>query len=107
MGETVVADPELEERSGQELEKLYHVIILNDDDHTFDYVIEMLQTVFGLDYETAVGHTLEAHSSGSSIVQTCGLREAERKRDAVHAYGPDWRMPNSLGSVTALIEPAA
>jgi ATP-dependent Clp protease adaptor protein ClpS len=106
MGETVVADPEVEALSGEELEKLYHVIILNDDDHTFEYVIEMLQAVFGFGYETALVHTLEAHSSGSSIVLTCGISEAERKRDAVHAYGPDWRMPNSLGSVTALIEPA-
>ena len=106
MGETVIAEPEVEERTGEELEKLYHVIILNDDDHTFYYVIEMLQAVFGFDFETALVHTLEAHNSGSAIVLTCGLREAERKRDGVHAYGPDWRMPNSLGSVTALIEPA-
>ena len=99
-------DTENEQKSRDELEKLYHVIILNDDEHTFDYVIEMLQAVFGLSYPAALSHTMEADSIGSSIVHTCGLEEAELKRDQVHAYGPDWRMPNSRGSVAALVEPA-
>jgi ATP-dependent Clp protease adaptor protein ClpS len=89
-----------------QLEQLYHVIILNDDEHTFDYVIEMLQGVFHIPYAAALAHTVEADETGSSIILTCGLEEAERKRDHVHAYGPDWRMPASRGSVTALIEPA-
>ena len=100
-------DTDIEQSSKNELEKLYHVIILNDDEHTFDYVIEMLQAVFGLPYATALAHTMEADSTGSSIVLTTNLEEAERKRDQVHAYGPDWRMPESRGSVVALVEPAA
>ena len=87
-------------------EKLYHVIILNDDEHTYEYVVEMLQSVFAFSVATAMAHTIEADTTGSSIVMTCGLEEAERKRDQVHAYGPDWRMPNSRGSVAALVEPA-
>ncbi len=104
----MIAAPETEERTDEEeeLEKLYNVIILNDDDHTIDYVVEMLQAVFGFDVQTALDRTMEAHNTGSSVVWTCGLTEAEKKRDQVHAYGPDWRMPNSHGSVTALVEPA-
>jgi len=99
-------DTENEQKTRDTLEKLYHVIILNDDEHTFDYVIEMLQAVFALSFPAALSHTIEADSTGSSIVHTCGLEEAERKRDQVHAYGPDWRMPNSRSSVAALIEEA-
>ena len=99
-------DTDVDQSTKDQLSKLYHVIILNDDDHTFDYVIEMLQAVFGFPYATALAHTMEADSTGSSIVHTCGLEEAERKRDQVHAYGPDWRMPNSRGSVAALVEAA-
>jgi ATP-dependent Clp protease adaptor protein ClpS len=99
-------DTENEQKTRDTLEKLYHVIILNDDEHTFDYVIEMLQAVFGFSFPTALAHTMEADATGSSIVHTCGLEEAERKRDHIHAYGPDWRMPNSRGSVVALVEPA-
>jgi len=99
-------DTDTENTTRDELNKLYHVIILNDEEHSFDYVIEMLQAVFNMGYSTAAAHTLEAHTTGSSIVLTTNLEEAESKRDQVHAYGPDWRMPNSRGSVAALVEPA-
>jgi ATP-dependent Clp protease adaptor protein ClpS len=99
-------ETEIDEKAKDDLEKLYHVIILNDEEHTFDYVIEMLQAVFRMSQSAAISHTVEADATGSSIVYTCGLTEAESKRDQVHAYGPDWRMPNSRGSVAALIEPA-
>lgn len=97
---------EIDESTKDELAKRYNVIILNDEEHTFDYVIEMLMAIFKVSQATAAAHALEAHTTGSSIVMTCGLEEAERKRDQVHAYGPDWRMPNSRGPVTALVEPA-
>ena len=99
-------DTELEDKTKDQLTKLYHVIILNDDEHTFDYVIEMLQAVFNMPYATAMARTVEADTTGSAIVLTTNLEEAERKRDHVHAYGPDWRMPQSRGSVAALVEPA-
>lgn len=101
-----IAETEVDPASKDELEKRYHVIMLNDEEHSFDYVIEMLQAIFGFAFPTAMAHTMEAHTTGSSILITCGLTEAEQKRDKIHAYGPDWRMPNSRGSVTALVEPA-
>jgi ATP-dependent Clp protease adaptor protein ClpS len=99
-------DTDIEQSSKDELSKLYHVIILNDEEHTFDYVIEMLQAIFAFPYATALAHTMEADATGSSIVLTTNLEEAEQKRDQIHAYGPDWRMPNSRGSVAAIVEPA-
>jgi len=99
-------DTDIDRSAKDDLSKLYHVIILNDDDHTFEYVIEMLQAIFGLPYATALAHTVEADSTGSSIVFTTTLKEAEHKRDRIHAYGPDWRLPHSRGSVAALVERA-
>jgi ATP-dependent Clp protease adaptor protein ClpS len=86
---------------------LYHVIILNDDDHSYEYVVEMLQSAVGLSHAQALARTVEADTTGSSIVSTCPLEDAETKRDRIHGYGPDPRMPQSRGSVAALIEPAA
>lgn len=102
-----IAEPEVGQESSSKTEGLYHVIILNDEDHTIEYVVEMLQVVLSLSAGDALARTLEADSTGSSIVRTCALSEAERKRDLIHAYGPDWRLPHSRGSVTALVEPAA
>lgn len=99
-------DTEIENTTKDELGKMYHVIILNDDEHTFDYVIEMLQAVFNMDYAPATARTVEADTTGSAIAFTTNLEEAERKRDRLHADGPDWRMPNSRGWVAALVQPA-
>jgi ATP-dependent Clp protease adaptor protein ClpS len=106
MSGRTVAEPQTISDPIPQKEKLYHVLILNDDDHTFDYVIEMLQAVFGLSQADAMACTMEADATGSSIVHTSGLEEAEHKRDQVHAYGPDWRLPRSRGPVSALVEPA-
>ena len=78
-----VTSPETGTITNTRAEDLYHVIILNDDEHSYEYVIEMLQSVFGISYSAAVAHTTEADSTGSSIVMTCGLEEAERRRDGV------------------------
>ena len=99
-------DTDIDQSTKDDFSKLYHVIILNDNEHTFDYVIEMLQAVFSLSYADAVARTIEADATGSAIVLTTNLEEAEQKRDQVHAYGPDPRMPESRGSVVALVEPA-
>ena len=107
MSTKTVLDPDLAQGTLTEKERLYHVIILNDEEHTIDYVVEMLQAVVGLSATAALACTLEADSSGSCIVHTCWLEEAENKRDKIHAYGPDWRLPHSTGSVAALVEPAA
>jgi len=102
-----IAEPEVGQKSSSRTEGLYHVIILNDDDHTIEYVVEMLQVAIGLSASDALARTLEADSTGSSVVRTCALSDAEKKRDLIHAYGPDWRLPPSRASVTALVEPAA
>ena len=102
-----ITETKVGEKSSTRTEPLYHVIILNDDDHTIEYVVEMLQAVVGLSAGDALACTLEADSTGSSVVRTCALEEAEKKRDSIHAYGPDWRLPHSKGSVAALVEPAA
>src|SRR5580700_7384681 len=38
-----VADPVQKKREEDQLIRLYHVVLLDDDDHTYEYVIEMLQ----------------------------------------------------------------
>jgi ATP-dependent Clp protease adaptor protein ClpS len=101
-----VLEPEIAQGTSTEKERLYHVIILNDEEHTIDYVVEMLQAVIKLSASAALACTLEADRTGSCIVHTCGREEAENERDLIHAYGPDWRMPNSRGPVSALVEPA-
>ena len=93
--------------SEEKLEVLYHVILLNDEDHTYEYVIEMLRKLFGVTETKAYSHAVEVDTRGTTILITCDLEKAELKRDQIHSYGPDPRMPRSLGSMAAVVEPAA
>ena len=45
-------------------------------------------------------------TTGRAVVCTTSLERAELKRDQIHAYGPDQRIPRCKGSMTAEIEPA-
>ena len=100
-------EPEVENDTSDQLQPLYHVILLNDDDHTYDYVIEMLEKIFGFSESKALSHAVEVDTNGTTILLTCELERAEHKRDLIHSYGPDWRLPRSLGSMAAIVEPAA
>ena len=82
-------------------------ILLNDEDHTYDYVVEMLQKIFGFSESKAFSHAVEVDTKGTTILLTCELEEAERKRDFIHSYGPDWRLPRSQGSMPRSISAQA
>ncbi|RME00095.1 MAG: ATP-dependent Clp protease adaptor ClpS [Calditrichaeota bacterium] len=84
----------------------YHVILWDDNDHTYDYVIEMLMKLFGHSREKAYLMAVEVDTRGKVIVDTTSKERAELKRDQIHAYGADWRIPRCKGSMSATIEPA-
>lgn len=105
MEETTVS-PARSVQEREQLMALYHVVLLDDDEHTYDYVIEMLQRLFLLSANEAFERALEVDTTGRAIVITCELPQAEFARDQIHSYGPDPRMPNSRASMHAAIEPA-
>jgi ATP-dependent Clp protease adaptor protein ClpS len=84
----------------------YHVILLNDDDHSYEYVIHMLGVLFGHPPEKAFQMAKEVDTSGRVIVDTTTKERAELKRDQIHAFGPDPRILRCAGSMSATIEPA-
>jgi len=85
---------------------MYHVVLLDDDDHTYEYVIEMLTDIFGHSEATAYDMACEVDSKGRVIVETTYKERAEMKRDQIHSYGSDWRIPHCKGSMSATIESA-
>jgi ATP-dependent Clp protease adaptor protein ClpS len=101
------ASPETETVEHEELTPLYRVVLLDDNDHTYDYVIEMLQKIFIFTLELAYRHAEEVDRRGRTVLITCELPQAEYARDQIQAYGPDWRLQRSKGSMSAVVEPAA
>ena len=99
--------PDTETRERDRLAPLYNVVLLDDSEHTYDYVVEMLQKLFLMSEAEAFGHAVEVDTTGRTVVITCELDQAEFARNQVQAYGADPRLPNSKGSMRAIIEPAA
>src|SRR5437879_4020716 len=95
-------------KEGERLKKQppYHVILLNDNDHSFEYVIHMLQALFGHPPTLGFKMAEEVHTRGRVIVDTTTRERAELKRDQIHAFGPDALIPRCQGSMSAAIEPA-
>lgn len=84
----------------------YNVVLLDDDDHSYEYVIFMLKKLFG--YSIAKGYkmAMEVDTNGRVVVATTHLEEAELKRDQIQAFGPDPLIPRCKGSMSATVEPA-
>ena len=85
---------------------LWHIVLLDDDDHTYDYVVEMLGELFHIDPLAGYRMAQEVDTTGWVIVETTVLERAEFKRDQIHAYGRDWRVVRSLGPMRAVLESA-
>ncbi|HBO43680.1 MAG TPA: Clp protease ClpS [Planctomycetaceae bacterium] len=83
----------------------YQVILWNDEDHTYEYVIVMLHELFAHPLETGYQLAKEVDSQGRAVVLTTTREHAELKRDQIHAYGKDQLIENCQGSMWATIEP--
>ena len=82
----------------------YHVVLWNDDDHTFEYVIGMLKQLFGHPAERGFELAKEVDRKGRAVVLTTTKEHAELKRDQIHAFGADQRLSRSKGAMAASIE---
>jgi ATP-dependent Clp protease adaptor protein ClpS len=82
----------------------YHVVLWNDDDHTYEYVVRMLERLFGHAPETGFRLAKEVDATGRVVVLTTTKEHAELKRDQIHAFGADRLLARSKGSMSASIE---
>jgi len=84
----------------------WHVVLLNDDDHSYEYVIEMLKSIFGHNDQEGFRLAEEVDKHGRAVVYTTHRELAELKRDQIHAFGKDERVATCAGAMSAIIEPA-
>lgn len=106
---TTVAEPIVRPKATKERQRKrqprYNVILWDDSDHTYEYVQMMMKELFRMPLEQAYQIAKEVDSSGRAICMTTTLEHAELKRDQIHAYGSDSRIPRCKGSMSASIEP--
>ncbi len=107
----VVDEPEVYEKPKASKPKpkrqpRYHVILWDDSEHTFEYVIRMMTTIFRYTPERGYELAKEVDTSGRAICLTTTREHAELKRDQVLAFGKDPLSAKSKSSMIASIEPA-
>ncbi len=83
----------------------YSVILWNDDDHTYNYVVGMMMELFGYTREKGYQIAKAVDTEGRAAVITTTKEHAELKRDQIHAYGKDGSVAQCKGSMWATIEP--
>lgn len=99
--------PKPEAESKTRFKPDYHVILLNDDFHSFDYVVKMLHTLFRHPIEKCQELAKITHEKGEAIVFTCQLELAELKQEQIQNHGPDTKVIKCKGSMSARIMPSA
>ena len=72
--------PAAETADKEQFAPLYNVVLLDDDTHSYDYVIEMLARLFLLSEIEAYRHAEEVDRTGRTVVITC---EPSRKQSSV------------------------
>ncbi len=86
--------------------KLWNVVILDDEDHTYDYVIEILTSLFGHSDEKAFAIAEAIDVEGRAIAGTFHREFAELRREQVLSFGADHRIAMSAGPMSVVLEPA-
>lgn len=103
--EVPVKEAEINKDRRHKKQPRYHVILWDDNDHSYEYVIMMMRQLFG--HTFPMGHklaeTVDKH--GRCICLTTTKEHAELKRDQIHAYGRDFLIERCKGSMSATIEP--
>lgn len=71
----------------------YHVLLLNDDYTPMEFVVDVLQRIFGLDRIRATRVMLEVHTNGKGVCGSFTYEIAETKVAQVTAYARQHQHP--------------
>ena len=105
MGSASIAEIEVQEQvKSRNTGGPWNVVLWDDDFHTYDYVITMLVDVCQMTVEKAFKHALQVDTEKKTIVFSGEFEHAEHVHDLIINYGPDPRMIDSKGSMTATLE---
>jgi ATP-dependent Clp protease adaptor protein ClpS len=85
----------------------YHVILENDDHHTFEFVISVLRKVFRVTEQRAYEFAVQAHTKGRAIVWTGAKEVAELHVEQMLGFSEILGDGRKLGPLGVYLEPAA
>lgn len=84
----------------------WNTVLLNDNDHTYEYVIRMLCKIIGVHPNVARKMATEVDTAGRVIVFTGSRERCELIQQQIHNWGADPLIPWCKGSMSAVVEEA-
>lgn len=84
----------------------WNVVVLDDQEHTYEYVIDMLGRVFGHGRQKAYELARTIDTQGRAVVATVHRELGELKVAQIVGFGPDPLLATSTGPMRAFLEPA-
>jgi ATP-dependent Clp protease adaptor protein ClpS len=106
MAQAPVEQRQTQSETDIEQPRPWNVVLLDDDEHTFEYVIAMMQTLFGHTFQKAFKIAETVNAQGRAICLTTHKEHAELKREQILGFGADPLLERSAGAMSAIIEPA-
>ncbi len=86
--------------------RLWNVVLLDDQEHTYEYVMDMVQRLFGHPVERAYMVAKKVDADGRAICLTTHKEHAELKVEQIHSFGADVLIAGCKGGMSAILEPA-
>jgi len=82
----------------------FKVVLFNDENHTYDYVVEMLTKCCKLSKDAAFRCAVEVDLTGRTIVYNGTHDDCILVMNKIVEYGPDHRLPHSFSSMNAEVQ---
>lgn len=84
--------------------RMCKTVLFNDEQHTYDYVVEMLTFTCKLSRDAAFKCAVEVDLSGRTIVFTGTHEECLLASAKINQFGPDHRLPHSNQSMDSEVQ---
>ncbi len=88
------------------VQRNWKVVLYNDEEHSYDYVVMMLVAVCAMSREQAFRCAVEVDLTGRTVVFFGGQEECANVSGKISTYGADHRLVKSRGSMRSAVEPA-
>jgi ATP-dependent Clp protease adaptor protein ClpS len=83
----------------------WKVVLYNDEDHTYDYVVALLVAVCAMAREQAFRCAVEVDLCGRTVVYYGNQEDCARISGKINTWGADHRLLRSRGSMNSAVEP--
>jgi len=82
----------------------WNVVLINDKDHSYNYVTTLLQQLFAVSSAQAVELATQMARTGRVVCMTTHREYAEFKREQIQSFGKDTLVDHCTGSMSAALE---